>query len=595
MSRHLRIFALFLMLFAALPLRGQWSVSADAAFGYGQMKALDEDDSPLRHGLGEGGFRIGHKSKRFQWNTAVRGSYENRDSDVNRVTLTGLSTDEAPTKLDAMFQKGENDRGAGSVRTEMKWAPSPARTYDAWLQYGFQVDDVDYGTFKIGGDIGEEDDMENSSLNLYIENSRTVEQRAIAGISTSQQIDGSRKVLLALLSFEDLNRDKENEWLKMDVSDAEMTGGVFRLTPRTDSRMVSGIIHFTDSIRTAKNVRLMIDPGLRVFSNHALDHNRGATLVDGEVWRDSTRLREDFNFLALRIEPYFAADMTWNKLRVHLDYAPQMYSRRLTDDTHKQKLKSRPVHPVGNGLISWTFSPNHKLTLLNRLEVRHPDYIQICWYERQGAFLNQIYRGKESLRSIRTMTFNLDYGYTYMRFNANTAVSYTRNYNEIDQTYNNEVIEGRQYQVFTWVNASHSHSTAISGRLGWRGRMLTANAGASYNGTRRTSSQTRESKLSKDWRAWADASLSLPHGWSMSVNANYRSDRATFFTVFKSYCTLNARIQKRFGKVNVFIQGRDLLDNTLEREYTSSDFNETWVESTRNNRRLLMLGMNYGL
>ena len=70
---------------------------------------------------------------------------------------------------------------------------------------------------------------------------------------------------------------------------------------------------------------------------------------------------------------------------------------------------------------------------------------------------------------------------------------------------------------------------------------------------------------------------------------------ATFFTVFKSYCTLNARIQKRFGKVNVFIQGRDLLDNTLEREYTSSDFNETWVESIRNNRRLLMLGMNYGL
>lgn len=81
----------------------------------------------------------------------------------------------------------------------------------------------------------------------------------------------------------------------------------------------------------------------------------------------------------------------------------------------------------------------------------------------------------------------------------------------------------------------------------------------------------------------------------LRVNANYRSDRATFFTVFKSYCTLNARIQKRFGKVNVFIQGRDLLDNTLEREYTSSDSNETWVESIRNNRRLLMLGMNYGL
>ena len=39
----------------------------------------------------------------------------------------------------------------------------------------------------------------------------------------------------------------------------------------------------------------------------------------------------------------------------------------------------------------------------------------------------------------------------------------------------------------------------------------------------------------------------------------------------------------------------DLLDNTLEREYTSLDFNETWVESIRNNRRLLMLGMNYGL
>lgn len=593
--RHIIVVAS--LLFASFPLMAQWTGSVDAAFGYGWMRGQDGDDDPaLKHGLGEGGARITYSSTKFQWNLNVRGSYEDRTSDSYRVSFSGISREDIPLTLDAISQFSDNGKGIGVIRSDLRWTPAAGRTYEAWFQYGFQIDDATHTTFKEGIDIEDSDIDEIDRIDLYLEVAKTIDQRGMAGIRAARQLDGPKKVLYWDLSFDDNYKDRHSEWLNMDASSDNINGGIYRLTPRTDTRTLSGIVHFTDSIRIRRPAKLMIDPGLRIISNQSLDHNRGATLIDMDKneWRDSTRLREDFNFLALTVEPYLAANMTWDRFQVHVDYAPQMYSRRLTDDTHKQRLKLRPPHPVGNGFISWNVSPSHRLTLRNRLEVRHPDYIQICWYERQGAYMNQIYRGKEKLRSIGIHTYSLDYEFRYRRFLATTGLAYVRRTNEIDQTFTNEMIEGREYQVFTWVNASHSHSTSISEQLGWRSERLNANVGITYNGTRRTSSETGETRLSTDWKAWADASLSLPHGWTMGANVNYRSDVATFFTIFKQYCTLNARIQKRFGKVIVFIQGRDLLDNKIEREYTSADFNEMWVETTRNNRRIVMLGMQWG-
>ena len=58
---------------------------------------------------------------------------------------------------------------------------------------------------------------------------------------------------------------------------------------------------------------------------------------------------------------------------------------------------------------------------------------------------------------------------------------------------------------------------------------------------------------------------------------------------------LNARLQKRFQNITVYLEGRDLLDNIRETIYESADGTERWAESARNNRRLVVLGLKWNI
>ena len=76
----------------------------------------------------------------------------------------------------------------------------------------------------------------------------------------------------------------------------------------------------------------------------------------------------------------------------------------------------------------------------------------------------------------------------------------------------------------------------------------------------------------------------------MGVNAKYQSKVATFFTIFKEYCELNANIQKEFKHFTLYLEGRDLLDQPAETSFESEELQEFWVEEVRSNRRIFVLG-----
>lgn len=105
-------------------------------------------------------------------------------------------------------------------------------------------------------------------------------------------------------------------------------------------------------------------------------------------------------------------------------------------------------------------APRHSLNLSNQMSVSHPDYIKICWYDRTAGYLDQLYRGNEQLLSPMTRRYTLAYEFKAKRFLSNTSFSFTRVDNEIDQTWTNEEIEGRQYKVFRWLNAADSWAGA---------------------------------------------------------------------------------------------------------------------------------------
>ena len=406
------------------------------------------------------------------------------------------------------------------------------------------------------------------------------------------------------MAFQLIGSQRVNTWtvFKTDpgeggtaIQDDELYGYAwrYRITPSSQDINLDADIHLQQTI-VDNEVNLKITPGARLTSKQALDHNSGATQISLEKeepeWKDSTRLREFFNYLSVWVDPYVAADFKWKNVEAHANYAAQVYARRLNDDTHQQPLKVKGVYPVGRANIKWTISPNHSLNLTNQMSVSHPDYLKICWYDRTAGYLDQLYRGNEGLLSPKTRVYGLEYEFKYKRFISQSTVSYKRVLDEIDQTWTNEEIDGRQYKVFHWLNSSNSRSVGLTQKLGWRGKVIVANVGITYNQSRRTAKDSDKVKNSFDWKLTSDITAFLGKGWSVGADAKYQSKVATFFTIFKQYCELNVRIQKDFKTFTLYLQGRDLLDQTRETSFESEELQEFWVEQVRSNRRIFVLG-----
>ena len=152
---------------------------------------------------------------------------------------------------------------------------------------------------------------------------------------------------------------------------------------------------------------------------------------------------------------------------------------------------------------------------------------------------------------------------------------------------------GRSRPLSSWINSSDSHSVGLIENLGWRGKIITANIGLKYNQNQRKSKTSDAVKKSFDWRLNADIMANMGKGWSMGVNAAYQSKVATFFTIFKEYCVLNAKVQKEFKNFTLYLEGRDLLDQPMETSFESEELQELWVEEVRSNRRIIVLGVNW--
>lgn len=585
-SRCFVLCLLFLLL--AVPLRAQWQGSIDLFGGYGFRSPRFDDDNALDHALGETEVKLNYLRPKWKWSNSLKTAFELKETDTDRLSFVQKGEDDYD--MESLEKTLQNTTFRLNLNSTVNWSRVRGREYEAWLQYETRIDNGMNGTST------EKYREEHFDGYLYMEEPTTELNKLITGIRTSHWLGSPKTVLKGVLSFEGKWQDKSTTWLNVEIEDDydDMTYKAYRVTPSSSSNILNAHIHLIDSIRTPRAYRLVLDPGLRVKADYTRDRNSGATMdFDTEEWRDSVQLRESFNFLAIQAEPYLAADFSWSALKAHLDYSPQVYSRRLTDETHHQNLKTQRPYPVGNALISWAFSPSQKLVFKNKLSVKHPDYIQICWYERQGAYLNQIYRGKESLLPIQTGEYTLGYEFKKRRFFSTTEVSYTSRRNEIDQTFTKETINGRDYKVFTWVNASDSRVLSLEQKLGWKSKRLTANLGIKYNGTTRTAREGGTVKRTTDWKTWADVMARLNKGWSVNADVKYQSDVATFFTLFKQYCALNACIQKDFKRFSLYLKGRDLLDSEVEREFESENGKEYWIERSRLNRRMMILGFKW--
>ena len=581
------------LLLCSLPLRAQWSGSVDFSAGLGGMEgSIVSDDKPMFHGLTQGVFQLNYKTEKFRWSTKVDGKWEPKTTDNTRFSYKN-------EKVGLVYKAATTRPLSTSIRSDFTWLPSKDRNYTAWILYQYKNDRANNHSMTIKGDVEEVQDF-----SYYYEEPVMDEHKLETGVKTYRSFNGGRSILHSSVAFQIIGSQRVNTWtvFKTDpgeggtaIQDDELYGYAwrYRITPSSQDINLDADIHLQQTVLDGE-VNLKITPGARLSTKQALDHNSGATQISLEKeepeWKDSTRLREFFNYLSVWADPYVAADFKWKNVEAHANYAAQVYARRLNDDTHQQPLKVKGVYPVGRANIKWTISPNHSLNLTNQMSVSHPDYLKICWYDRTAGYLDQLYRGNEGLLSPKTRIYGLEYEFKYKRFISQSTVSYKRVLDEIDQTWTNEEIDGRQYKVFHWLNSSNSRSVGLTQKLGWRGKVIVANVGITYNQSRRTAKDSDKVKNSFDWKLTSDITAFLGKGWSVGADAKYQSKVATFFTIFKQYCELNVRIQKDFKKFTLYLQGKDLLDQTRETSFESEELQEFWIEQVRSNRRIYVLG-----
>ena len=599
MQRTPWFFICLALLLCSVSLRAQWSGSMDVLGGLGGTEGNSIiEDKPMLHGLVQGVCKLDYKKDQFNWHTTLNGKWEPKTTENTRVFYKN-------EELGVVYKSVTTKPLTLSVKSEFAWTPFEGRKYDCWILYQYDNDHARNHSLDMGAHSEEE-----GHFSYYYEVPMMDKHKLESGFRSSRSFDDGRSVLKSSLAFKAINSQKLNTWIvfktdegngtgtSIDIDDLQGYVWKYRITPNSTDVNVDGDIHLQRTLLDGET-KLKWGPGVRLATWNAFDHNSGATLIipsdddddDEEIWKDSARLRENFDFFCVRAEPFLTADFKWKNIEAHADYACQVYARRLNDDSHRQPLQIKGVYPVGNAFVKWNISSHHLLLLTNKMSVTHPDYLQICWYDRTAGYLDQLYRGNEQLLSPQKQRFALDYEFKWNRFFSATSVSYTGVTNEIDQTWTNEEIDGRLYKVFHWINSSDSRSIGLEQTLGWKGTVITAKAKITYNQTRRIAKSDGSTiKDSFDWRLTGDISANLGKGWSIGADIRYQSKVATFFTLFKNYCVLNARIKKDFNRFTLYLEGRDLLDQPMETSFESAEMQDYWIEKVQNNRRVIVVG-----
>ena len=627
MKAHPFVVVLLSLLLAAFPLQAQWSGSADLSAGLGGMKGNDElDIGLLGHLLTKGDASLRYQTEKFTWTAAVNGKWESKSSDNSRLNFSLEQSD--ALRLELVYKKVKTTPLEVGVRSDFGWKPSKDRNYSAWVSYqyrndrGRNISNSLTGTMTLTEqqrkhyieyprDLVEElrlDDMDSYEASCYYETPRLNEHAIGTGARGEWQL-GEKNLLHGSFSLSTASSRKNTTWSvfktndafsgEIDVVDAFHQGDatMYRITPNSIDMDLTADIHLRRTVRR-DSVRFNWTPGIRLSGNHSLDHNSGATLAEIEpdgsyAWRDSLRLKETFDFLSLIPAPFLAFEYDSKNLRIQADYSLEFWLCRLNDDTRRQPLSLSGLNPNGSAILAWKISDKHTLGVTHVVGVDYPNYLQMCWYDRTGGYVDQLFRGNVDLVSSLHSRYGLTYELAHKRFRYRMAVAVTRQINEIDQTWTNEEIEGRLYKVFHWINAADSWSFGTTHRLGWEGKWLKAGVGVEYNQSRRTAKTSQTIKNASDWRLTADAKASLGKGWTIGADAKYQSKVATFFTRFDEYWELGAHIQKEFKRFTLYFDGRDLLDNARQTTFESADGTERWVDVARENRRLFLLGIRW--
>jgi len=594
------LISLFLFPLAAFA-QGRWSgeVNLDGGTNFNW--------SPMHqktHNLGDISAKIGYDAEKFSFEISGSGSYHHvqvgqvgRDFEMDESGIIESSA----KKIDSSIKQKTNTKAFAGA--SLSWTPDSLNTIEAYYRYNYSLKTPNTYTFS-SQDVGE--NMIDFSVSSDKEHN--MEGVHSAGASYMHLFNKPGRTLSAELGFEFGHLQDFAEWTTCegtaekpeDLTDIQaivekLKAGVkdslkYRIEPYSDNMVFSVNALFSEpDFVGVKNLKLDFALGYRL--RNLEDHSRASTFVKGE-WKDSVSYRENFNFRTVTLSPSVRVRYSAGIYKLDLTYTPEYYAQKLDSD---EKIGDINVGSVAH-LVDMTnvFEPwmGHRFVLsLNRTESR-PDYLQVCWFLRDGQYSNEKYRGNPDLKNSITTQANFLYSYSYRRFSVSLNSTYTYEPRMIAKTYDYEIINDQECRVYTWINGGNSHEFNQDLSLSWTGKHFRAGVSGRYT-FYRGFSHTGNLTESSDYSIRADLGYRFKT-WMFELNGGYQSEIERSYSKMTVVPDCEARISKTFGKhINVFLQGRSILDTEVSIITESEDKTEYREEKIRYNNRLFVLGFSY--
>ena len=563
----------------SLAQKGKWTGNATIVGGFNYAKSpWKEIIADLKHESADMRLNLKYIKNDFIATVQLNTAWDNHlkaTEGLNMVNVDELSVNCTEIKLMSSRY---------NLRATFQWK-KPRTIYNSYcyLNYSFSHNRKDNFTIRI----------EEMNLDLRGEDNNSYTFSSGSGFNMTRKLDGGRK-LFAESEFSYTNTDSYTEWAFFSLNEGS-PDRIYRKTPlsiglRSESRAYLGQSN-------TFNVKNFNTEAGGIFSiTYDNDKYRGAyraDVSDKNSWVDSLKLRETFRYAVITLNPYVKADYSYKFLKLKMDAKLQFYADKLTNKDAHQSYDFKAPALTGNTEAEFRIADNHYIAVGLQTSVRRPTYTQMCWYSREGDFPGQHIVGNPDLKVSRSYRNILSYRIRFRKFSSELSSSFTRNLKEVEQTFYEDYIGERKVKFFTWVNTAYSKvwNTAYFLRYDTKRLFLRTDVGYyDYKGQAKTAGTVRKDHY---WTAKASGGFNFNRGWSVSSDISYRSKMSRAYYTYDKYYSLNCRIEKKFGRHTIFLEGRDLLEQKITNSYTSEDEQNAWVEVNYNNRRFFLIGYTF--
>ena len=377
--------------------------------------------------------------------------------------------------------------------------------------------------------------------------------------------------------------DEDMEALTAEQGTADR---IFRITPfkAKNSLNASAIYRDTDLFGLES---LNLELGA-VYSIEYENDKLSAANYEHEVWVDSLKYRETFDFLMMDLSPRIKLTYSPGRFHFNMQLTPDFYVSRLSSEGLTGPFNYGKVFLLPDLNADWTPSSKHKIGISYKQGLSRPTYLQTCWFPRAGEYANEIVVGNPKLKPASNGKAALSYTFHSGFFTGTLEGSTTMNWDKIEKV----IKSADEYRVSTWINSGRSTDSRIKLTMKADLKNFQAELGGYWNyflGYNNAGKETRSS----DWGMDASARLRLKGGWLFDVKGRYQSKIIRTYSTTTKYIGCDVRITKDFKKFSVYAEGKDLFDRPITTTTYSEDKTYARFEQHTNNRRIFSIGASF--